>query len=69
LSGIAGATAVNFQSDTLPSGSYRFTIAGFNQVDLKTVPEPSTYVMMGLSALMFGGLQYRRKMQLAKARA
>ena len=67
--GTSGADTINFQSDTLPSGSYRFTIAGFNQVDLKTVPEPSTYVMMGLSALMFGGLQYRRKMQLAKARA
>ncbi len=67
--GISGANTVNFQSDTLPSGSYRFTIAGLNQVDIKSVPEPSTYVMMGLSALMFGGLQYRRKMQLAKARA
>ena len=67
--GTSGADTINFQSDTLPSGSYRFTIAGFNQVDLKTVPEPSTYVMMGLSALMFGGLQYCRKMQLAKARA
>jgi hypothetical protein len=69
LNGVTIGSSVAFQSGTLPSGSYRFSIAGFNQVDLKTVPEPSTYVMMGLSALMFGGLQYRRKMQLAKARA
>jgi hypothetical protein len=69
LNGVTIGSSVAFQSGTLPSGSYRFTIAGLNQVDIKSVPEPSTYVMMGLSALMFGGLQYRRKMQLAKARA
>ena len=61
--------SISFQSSQLKSGNYTFTISGITQVDVKSVPEPSTYVMMGLSALMFGGLQYRRKMQLAKAGA
>ena len=69
LHGISGTDTIAFQSDILPSGSYRFTISGLNQVDIKSVPEPSTYVMMGLSAVALLGLQYRRKMQLAKARA
>jgi hypothetical protein len=51
-----------FTSATLAAGNYNFTITGTTQTQVSLVPEPASYVMMGLGLVTVGGLRFRRKM-------
>lgn len=57
-----------FKTPKIADGNYTFVIKGSSSVTASVVPEPSSYVLMGLCVVTFAGLQYRRKMQLAKVR-
>jgi hypothetical protein len=55
-----------FKTPKITDGNYTFVIKGSSFVTASAIPEPSSYVLMGLGVVTFAGLQYRRKMQLAK---
>jgi len=65
---VVGSTTQNvnasyaFTSATLAAGNYNFTITGTTQTQVSLVPEPASYVMMGLGLVTVGGLRFRRKM-------
>lgn len=48
----------------LAAGNYNFTITGTTTANVSVVPEPASYVMLGLGLVTFGGLRYRRKLLL-----
>lgn len=58
-----GTNAINFQSGVLLAGNYHYSIQGVTQVDLKIVPEPSTYALMSLASATIGGLALKRRKQ------
>ena len=59
-------TPIAFTTGTLAAGGYKYYIQGFTQSDVRiNVPEPSTYVLMGLSTATISGMAYRRKQKLA----
>jgi len=66
-SGINNLNPVAFQSTVLPAGNYTFSISGITQVDLTTVPEPSTYALMGIASAVIGGLARNRRKQKASS--
>ena len=65
---VVGSTTQNVNasyaltSATLAAGNYNFTITGTTQTQVSLVPEPASYVMMGLGLVTVGGLRFRRKM-------
>ncbi len=54
-------------SPLLSAGNYNFTITGTTRTEVSLVPEPSSYIMMGLGLVTVGGLRYRRKMLKVQA--
>ena len=54
---------ITFVSPTLAAGEYTFSITGTTTINVSVVPEPSSYVMMGLGVVAMGGLRFRRKLQ------
>lgn len=61
--------AVNFVSPLLGAGVYSFSITGNTKVNVSLVPEPSSFIMMGLGIVAVGGLRVRRRMLERKAAA
>ena len=60
-------TPIVFTTSTLAAGGYKYYIQGFTQSDVRiNVPEPSTYVLMGLSTATIGGMAIRRKQKPAQ---
>ena len=55
---------ISVATPSLAAGTYTFSIAGTTTVNVTVVPEPSSYVMMGLGLVTAGGLRFRRKMLL-----
>lgn len=55
---------ISFATPSIAAGTYTFSIAGTTTVNVTVVPEPSSYVMMGLGLVTAGGLRFRRKMLL-----
>ena len=53
---------VTYTSDSLAAGNYGFTITGTTTVNVTVVPEPSSYVMLGLGLVTISGLRFRRKL-------
>ena len=60
---------ITFVSPTLAAGEYTFSITGTTTINVSVVPEPSSYVMMGLGVVAMGGLRFRRKLQTNRASA
>lgn len=46
----------------LAAGNYNFTITGTTTVNVSVVPEPSSYIMLGLGLVTMGGLRYRKRL-------
>lgn len=55
-------SALTYTSSVLNSGAYNFTITGTSSVNVAVVPEPSSYVMLGLGLVTISGLRFRRKL-------
>jgi PEP-CTERM motif len=53
---------ISFVSPMIDAGTYTFSIQGSTTINVTVVPEPSSYVMMGLGLVTVGGLRFRRKM-------
>jgi len=60
---------VSFVTGVLAPGAYTFSINGKTNVDVSLVPEPASYVMMGLGVVAMGGLRLRRRMQAQRSAA
>jgi hypothetical protein len=61
---------VNFHTPfSLAAGTYSFSITGNTKVNVSLVPEPSSFVMMGLGIVAVGGLRVRRRMLSRKSDA
>lgn len=60
---------VSFVSPLLNPGTYSFSITGNTKVNVSLVPEPSSFIMMGLGVVAVGGLRVRRRMLDRKASA
>jgi hypothetical protein len=60
---------INFVSPLLNPGVYSFSITGNTRVNVSLVPEPSSFIMMGLGIVAVGGLRVRRRMLNRKASA
>ncbi|MFM7132103.1 MAG: EDSAP-1 family PEP-CTERM protein [bacterium] len=65
---VIGSTTVNSNgsnaliSPVLAAGNYNFSISATTRSEVSLVPEPASYVMMGLGLVTMGGLRYRRKL-------
>lgn len=65
---VSGSTTenVNFNQEwntlALAAGNYNFIITGTTSVNVSVVPEPASYVMLGLGLVTFGGLRIRRRL-------
>jgi hypothetical protein len=60
---------ISFVSPSLQPGIYSFSITGNTKVNVSLVPEPSSFIMMGLGIVAVGGLRVRRRMLDRKASA
>ena len=60
INGIGNQTT--YTSSVLAAGNYGFTITGSTNVNVTVVPEPSSYVMLGLGLVTISGLRFRRKL-------
>lgn len=63
-----GPMVAFFQTPALLAGNYVFTIKGSTSAFV-SVPEPSTYIMMGLASATVSGLGYRRRKLAAQKTA
>lgn len=54
---------ITFQTPSqLDPGTYIFTVTGSTSINISVVPEPSSYIVMGLGVVTMGGLRIRRKL-------
>lgn len=58
--GVNSLNNISFSSN-LAAGNYKFSITGATQADVRVVPEPSTYITMGIGATALLGMGYRRR--------